>query len=58
MLCLACGEERRLVQVVKDTKMLVSGYEHHTWQCSGCSTMERRMTFTRSVGGPLHPLQR
>jgi hypothetical protein len=36
-----------LVQVDKDTTMLVSGYEHHTWQCSGCSTVERRMTFTR-----------
>jgi hypothetical protein len=47
MLCLACGAEMRLVQVVKDTTMLVSGYEHHTWQCSGCSTTERRMTFTR-----------
>jgi hypothetical protein len=47
MLCLACGAEMRLVQVVKDTTMLVSGYEHHTWQCSGCSTVERRMTFTR-----------
>jgi hypothetical protein len=36
-----------LVQVVKDTTMFVPGYEHHTWQCSGCSTVERRMTFTR-----------
>jgi hypothetical protein len=47
MLCLACGAEMRLVQVVKDTTMLVSGYEHHTCQCSGCSTIEQRMTFTR-----------
>src|SRR6266576_3958154 len=47
MLCLACGAEMRLVQVVKDATMLVSGYEHHTWQCSGCSTVEQRMTFTR-----------
>ena len=47
MLCLACGAEMILVQVVKDTTMLVSGYEHHTWQCSGCSTVEQRMTFTR-----------
>ena len=46
MLCLGCGAQMRLVQVVKDTTMLVSGYEHHTWQCSGCSTVERRMTFT------------
>ena len=42
----------RLVQVVKDTTMLVSGYEHHTWQCSGCSTVERRMTFTSESTPP------
>ena len=35
MLCLECGAEMRLVQVTKDTTMPVSGYEHHTWQCSG-----------------------
>jgi hypothetical protein len=47
MLCLACGAEMSLVQVVKDTTMFVPGYEHQTWQCSGCSTIEQRMTFTR-----------
>src|SRR6516225_1197176 len=47
MLCLDCGAEMHLVQVTKDTTMLVSGYEHHTWQCSGCSATEQRMTFTR-----------
>ena len=47
MLCLECGAEMRLVQVTEDTTMFVSGYEHHTWQCSGCSTTERRMIFTR-----------
>src|SRR5207247_3769146 len=47
MRCLACGAEMRLVQVAKDTTMLVPGYEYHTWQCSGCSTVEQRITFTR-----------
>jgi hypothetical protein len=47
MLCWECGAEMRLIQVTEDTTMLVSGYEHHTWQCSRCSTVERRMTFTR-----------
>jgi len=46
MLCLACGEEMRLIEVTKDTTMSVSGYEHHTWQCSACSTVEQRMTFS------------
>jgi len=61
MLCLACGAEMRLVQVAKDATMFVPGYEHHTWQCSSCSTVEQRMTFTR--GGtptptvPLEPAQ-
>ena len=47
MLCLECGAEMRLAQVVEDTTMFVSGYEHHTWQCSSCSTVELRMTFSR-----------
>jgi hypothetical protein len=47
MLCMMCGAEMRLVEVTEDTTMLVSGHEHHTWQCSGCSTIERRLTFTR-----------
>ena len=47
MRCLECGAEMSLVQSVKDTSMFVPGYEHHTWQCSGCSTVEQRMTFTR-----------
>jgi hypothetical protein len=47
MLCLECGAEMSLVQVVKDTTMFVPGYEHHTWQCSACSTVEQRLMFTR-----------
>jgi hypothetical protein len=47
MLCLERGAEMRLAQVLEDTTMFVSGYEHHTWQCSACSTVERRMTFSR-----------
>jgi hypothetical protein len=37
----------RLVQVVEDTTMLVSGYEHQTWQCSDCDSIEQRTTFSR-----------
>jgi hypothetical protein len=47
MLCFECSAEMRLVQVIKDTKMPVSGFEQHTWQCSGCSTVEQRRTFIR-----------
>jgi hypothetical protein len=49
MLCLECGEEMRLVQVTKDTTMPVSGYEHHTWECSACSAVEQRMAFARDT---------
>src|SRR6516162_846039 len=52
MLCLGCGARMHLVQVVKATTMLVPGYEHHTWQCSGCSMVERRMTFTSESTPP------
>jgi hypothetical protein len=70
MLCLECGAEMSLVQVVEDTTMFVSGYEHHTWHCSTCSTLEQRMIFTREkiptptvsveptqtvLGDPAHP---
>ena len=47
MLCLECGAAMRLAQVVEDTLMFVPGYEHQTWQCSACSTVEQRLTFTR-----------
>jgi hypothetical protein len=52
MLCLECGAEMRLVQVTRDTTMPVSGYEHHTWQCLGCLTLEQRMKFTAVSGEP------
>ena len=52
MLCLACGAEMRLVEAVEDTTMLVSGYEHQTWQCSGCSGVEQRMTFSSKKPKP------
>jgi hypothetical protein len=55
MLCLDCGAEMSLVQVTKNTAMLVSGYEHHTWQCSECSTVEQRMTFN-CKSSPIRPV--
>jgi hypothetical protein len=47
MLCIGCGAEMRLLQVVPDNTMMVPGYEHRTWQCSGCNEVERRLVFTR-----------
>jgi hypothetical protein len=48
ILCLECGGEMSLVEVLQDTAMFVPGYEHHTWRCSHCSRIEKRMTFTRT----------
>ena len=46
-MCIACGAEMRLMQAVPDNTMMVSGYEHHTLQCTGCDEVERRLVFTR-----------
>jgi hypothetical protein len=63
MLCIACGAEMRLMQAVPDTTMMVTGYEHHTLQCTGCNEIERRLVFTRektpvaNVPVPVHPVE-
>jgi hypothetical protein len=46
MRCISCGEMMRLVQAVSDRGMMVSGYEHLTYECIGCHEVERRLTFT------------
>jgi len=48
MRCMACGAEMRLMQSVPDETMMVPGYEHQTWACSGCDEVERRLMFTRA----------
>ena len=61
MLCLACGAEMRLMQAIPDTTMMVTGYEHHTLQCTACNEIERRLVFVRqktpvaNVPMPTHP---
>jgi hypothetical protein len=55
MLCLVCGAEMKLVQLVKDTRMSPSGYEHHTWQCSACPAVERRIDIPSGENAP--PMQ-
>ena len=39
-----------LLNVVPDTSMMVSGYEHHTLQCSGCYEVEHRLVFSQRSG--------
>jgi hypothetical protein len=46
MLCVACGAQMHLVEVRCDDTMMVRGYEHHTFECTGCREIERRLTFS------------
>jgi hypothetical protein len=41
-----------LMQVVPDTTMMVSGYEHHTLQCSACPEVEQRLVFRQNAPQP------
>jgi hypothetical protein len=47
MRCLACDAEMILMKVVKDDTMAVPGFEHHSFMCSACHDVERRLVFTR-----------
>jgi hypothetical protein len=52
MRCMACGAEMALMNVVQDDTMAVSGFEHHTFMCSGCGDVEQRLVFAKP-GEPL-----
>ncbi len=55
MRCMACGGEMILMNVVQDDTMVVPGFEHHTFVCSECQDVERRLKPTRAV--PIEPTQ-
>ena len=38
-----------LMQTVQDDTMAVPGFEHHTFMCSDCHDVERRLVFIRPV---------
>ena len=46
MRCMACGGEMILMNVVPDDTMEVPGFEQHTFTCSECQDVERRLVFT------------
>ena len=50
MRCILCGEEMRLLQVVEEMTMMVTGYEKHSFECSGCREVEQRLVFTKRKG--------
>jgi hypothetical protein len=54
MRCMACGAEMIVMQVVEDNTMPVPGFEHHTFMCSACYDVERRLVFNKpNAQGPL-----
>jgi hypothetical protein len=46
---MACGADMILMQTVQDDTMAVPGFEHHTFMCSDCHDVERRLVFIRPV---------
>src|SRR5262249_52193304 len=46
MRCLLCEAEMILMKVVPDETMAVPGFAHHTFMCSACYDVERRLIFT------------
>src|SRR5713101_352400 len=60
MRCLTCGAEMHLIEVeaVPDETMMVPGYEHHTFECSGCGDHVQRLMFTREIRPlPIEPMR-
>jgi hypothetical protein len=47
MYCTACDAELILTKVTPENMAGVSGFEHHTFICSGCHITLRRVVFTR-----------
>ena len=52
MRCVTCGARMHLVRVVGDDTMIVRGYEHHTFECSACGEVERRLVFNGARRSP------
>jgi DNA-directed RNA polymerase subunit RPC12/RpoP len=53
MRCMICGAEMTLIGVVEDdTFSLVRGFEHHTYMCSRCGDIERRLVFNKHSKEP------
>ena len=47
MHCLACGAEMILINIMRDETLSVPGFEHHTFRCSACHDVERRLASAR-----------
>jgi hypothetical protein len=43
MLCMACGGKMRLAKVDQTEAGLIPGFAHHTFECTSCQDVERRL---------------
>ena len=54
MRCPGCGAEMHLIEVAPDKTKMVSGYEQHTFECSGCCDHVRQLVFIPRAIEPLN----
>ena len=47
MRCMACDAEMILTNVMRDDAMAVLGFERHTFRCSKCNDVDRRLVFVK-----------
>jgi hypothetical protein len=46
MRCLVCNSEMLLIEAVQADANTLPGFQHHTFLCSPCHDVERRLVFT------------
>jgi hypothetical protein len=46
MRCLVCNSEMLLIEAVQADANTLPGCQHHTFLCSSCHDVERRLVFT------------
>jgi hypothetical protein len=46
MRCMACGAAMHLIEVQPAEATMGPGFEHHTFECSDCKDVERRLMFS------------
>jgi hypothetical protein len=47
MRCMVCGAEMILTNVVRDDAMALLGFERHSFRCSSCHDVDRRLVFIK-----------
>ena len=58
MRCLACGSEMHLRDVVLADIPTMPGFERHTFRCSACPQVARRLVICRAKMPVVDPLAR